>query len=446
MMTAEEKLGQQTELLTSQEELKRMGLGRGAATQGIKASNTVATNEGGKPDGNASVPQGLYTFTQSQLDDKAKALDTANSSNGGVTANNNAPVVQGGNAKPDNAEQTATVKAAPQLTQNPNRGNYNYSSRDAVRHRSAPEFKEAPGYANGLLDYFKSQSAETPEQQKKRERRERTEAIIRSIGDGLSAVARIYFGTKGVNIPHDPKNDLTAQYSERKRKIDAEREKNKNAWMDGYIKMRQLEEAARRSDNDYNLKKYYYDNIADKNDRAADQKDKKINQDDENLDLKRFKIDTDADLEMVKYDRMTAYQRGLITQRQCANQIAQARMELAKKKAAKAGDSSLGGYWNRYYELSETPEGVEAINNILKGNSKLGNKVNNRNIRYIINQVDTDFAAANGQVRTSSGNNTTTKNTTAKNTSTKTRSNGKRGNTRNTSGQGSALLGAKNDK
>lgn len=101
-----------------------------------------------------------------------------------------------------------------------------------------------------MYEMLNPREEETPAQKMKREKREKRDAIIRSIGDGLSAIARIYFGSKGVNIPHDNKNDLTFQNNARYEMLRQEREKNKQAWQQGYQKAREMDiNAARYRDN-----------------------------------------------------------------------------------------------------------------------------------------------------------------------------------------------------
>lgn len=86
---------------------------------------------------------------------------------------------------------------------------------------------------------------ETAEQKANREKKERTKARIAALGDGLRALSNIYFSTKGARVVHNPESDMTKVVNKRKEYMDAQREKNRAAWLTGYQRALALDEEAR---------------------------------------------------------------------------------------------------------------------------------------------------------------------------------------------------------
>lgn len=68
-----------------------------------------------------------------------------------------------------------------------------------------------------LVDYLNKQypeDNETPEERKKRIRRERVAAVMSALGDGISAISNIYFTTKGANSTFNAKDGLVPKWQE----------------------------------------------------------------------------------------------------------------------------------------------------------------------------------------------------------------------------------------
>lgn len=86
---------------------------------------------------------------------------------------------------------------------------------------------------------------ETAEQKERREKKERTKARIAAIGDGLRALSNIYFSTKGAKVVHNPESDMTKVVNKRKEYMDAQRERNRAAWLAGYQRAMALDEQAK---------------------------------------------------------------------------------------------------------------------------------------------------------------------------------------------------------
>lgn len=86
---------------------------------------------------------------------------------------------------------------------------------------------------------------ETAEQKANREKKERTKARIAALGDGLRALSNIYFSTKGARVVHNPESDITKVVNKRKEYMDAQRERNRAAWLAGYQRAMALDEQAK---------------------------------------------------------------------------------------------------------------------------------------------------------------------------------------------------------
>lgn len=86
---------------------------------------------------------------------------------------------------------------------------------------------------------------ETAEQRANREKKERTKARIAATGDGLRALANIFFATKGAKVVHNPESDMTKVVNKRKEYMDAQRDKNRAAWLAGYQRAMALDEQAK---------------------------------------------------------------------------------------------------------------------------------------------------------------------------------------------------------
>lgn len=86
-----------------------------------------------------------------------------------------------------------------------------------------------------LEDYLKRQmkdvKVETPEERKKRERREKIEGAINGIADMGMALSNLFYATKGAPNAYNPQNSLSAKYQARLEKAKADRERNYDRYM-----------------------------------------------------------------------------------------------------------------------------------------------------------------------------------------------------------------------
>ena len=268
----------------------------------------------------------------------------------------------------------------------------------------SPIINQPKSYAEMFAELNKGM-VETPEQQRSREKKERTDAIVRSVGDGLSALSRMYFATKGAVTAHNPQNDLTASSNKRKEYFQQQREKNKAAWLTGYQRALALDEEARKN-NMTAAEAFRYHNMlndiknrtADQGDRRLDQGETKLEQSQQRIDISKMKYQTDADWKDFMKKIKQAELDGRISHWQAQDAISQAR---EGRLAANGGSGSSGnkkqtaaGYWNEYYEAMSTPEGKAKIQSIIRQNPSL-RKVNQNSVRFIMDRYHGRKSSAN---------------------------------------------------
>lgn len=83
---------------------------------------------------------------------------------------------------------------------------------------------------SGLDRELEKINLETPEEKKKREKRERARRVIAAIGDGISALSNLYFTTKGAPNMY-AKNTLSDRTREGIERMKKEREADRDRWL-----------------------------------------------------------------------------------------------------------------------------------------------------------------------------------------------------------------------
>lgn len=231
-------------------------------------------------------------------------------------------------------------------------------------------------------------NVETPEQRKARERRERNEAIIRSVGDGISALSDLYFATKnGAKgfVMRDPNNSLTAQFNERKKRLDAERKEREKLYLAGYQRAQALDEEARKNNMTLAETVRYHNMMAADKERGRDQGDRKLDQGDRRLDLTEKRITNDKEYKDAYLEIRRQEKDGKLTHWEAQDAVAAARAKISAAKGG--GNKGLQGYWYRYYQAYETPEGKRKLDALAR-NLPAGGKVDNRTIKWIMDKYD----------------------------------------------------------
>ena len=215
---------------------------------------------------------------------------------------------------------------------------------------------------------------ETAEQRANREKKERTKARIAALGDGLRALSNIYFSTKGAKVAHNPELDMTNAVNKRKDYMDAQREKNRSAWLAGYQRAIALDEEARKNDLTLAEQMRYHDMRNDIDKVKNYQGQQRIDQGNRRLDLSKMKYDTDADYKKSVLAIKKALADGQISHWQAQEAIQRMNADTGRIRANKSsggGRSRTGSYSgevDEYMDLMEKdPEGMaEAAREVKK--------------------------------------------------------------------------------
>ena len=214
---------------------------------------------------------------------------------------------------------------------------------------------------------------ETAEQKANREKKERTKARIAALGDGLRALSNIYFSTKGAKVIHNPESDITKVVNKRKEYMDAQREKNRAAWLTGYQRALALDEEARKNNLTLAEQIRYHDMQNEINKTKNDQGQQRIDQGNRRLDLSKMKYQTDADYKKAVLAIKKALADGQISHWQAQEAIQRMNAETGRIRANKSGSGSsrtgsYSGEVDEYMDLMEKdPEGMaEAAREVKK--------------------------------------------------------------------------------
>ena len=364
---------------------------------GLKTTQTVVNKQQSGEDAEQKANPVLQasTLTESQLQDAGKKIDNANNA-----------------AYRDDAmkERTIATQQAIQKGVNVNQ-DPDPENDDDIANIPVVKQDETPkrmSYADMFKAMYGNGEEETEEQKKKRLKRERTNAIISSVGDGLRALSNMYFATKNAKVNHNPEQDMSATMLKRKQLLDTQREKNRAAWLNGYQKAQELDEYARKNDMTAAETVRYHNKLADIAARKGDQNDRKLDQKQQEIDLKAWKYTNDADYnerllqlkEKLADNKITTDQYNAETKRMREQRVA------SKAKESSHGDKSTAGYWHEYYEMMETPEGQKKVRDILR--KIKATKPTQHNIRYIMDKLKGRSSSSSGGAKNPSQHKNTT--------------------------------------
>ena len=365
---------------------------------GLKTTQTVVNKQQSGEDAEQKANPVLQasTLTESQLQDAGKKIDNANN----AASQNDAM-----------KERTIATQQAIQKGVNVNQ-DPGPENDDDIANIPVVKQDETPKRMS-YADMFKAMygndgEEETEEQKKKRLKRERTNAIIASVGDGLRALSNIYFATKNAKVNHNPEQDMSAAMLKRKQLLDTQRDKNRAAWLKGYQKAQELDEYARKNDMTVAEAKRYHDKLIDVAERKGDQNDRKLDQKQQEIDLKAWKYTNDADYnerqlqlkEKLADNKITIDQYNAETKRMAEER----RSAIAAKLSG--GDKNMQGLWYEYQEMMETPEGQKKIRDILRKIKAKG--ANQHNIRYIMDKLKGRSSSSSGGAKSPSQHKNTT--------------------------------------
>lgn len=224
---------------------------------------------------------------------------------------------------------------------------------------------------------------ETAEQKANREKKERTKARIAALGDGLRALSNIYFSTKGAKVVHNPESDMTKVVNKRKAYMDAQREKNRAAWLAGYQRALALDEEARKNDLTLAEQIRYHDMQNEINKTKNDQGQQRI-------DINRLRITNQQEYNQARLELDRLRREDKITQQEQELAIKRLNAQANQLRASKSGGghggrggrggSSKEDWDAEYLKLNgEYPSEVADANEIvanggIKPNSSAGRK------------------------------------------------------------------------
>lgn len=332
---------------------------------GLKTTQSVLNKQQSGVDAAQKVAQTqVPVFTKQQLDAAGKKIDQMN-----------AATPTDGAMKAAKAKTIATQQAIANGVDVNQGVPSDEEDKPSVPIVKKDEQKPQPkqlSYAD-MYKMLNPEQEETAEQKERREKKERTKARIAAIGDGLRALSNIYFSTKGAKVVHNPESDMTKAVNKRKEYMDAQREKNRAAWLTGYQKAMALDEEARKNNLTLAELMRYHDMRNDIDKVKNDQGQQRIDQGNRRLDLSKMKYDTDADYKKAVLAIRKALADGQISHWQAQEAIQRMNAETGRVRANKSGSSSsrtgsYSGEVDEYMDLMEKdPEGMaEAAREVKK--------------------------------------------------------------------------------
>ena len=332
---------------------------------GLKTTQSVLNKQQSGVDAAQKVAQTQApVFTQQQLDAAGKKIDQIN-----------AATPTDGAMKAAKAKTIATQQAIANgvdVNQTVPSDEEDKPSVPIVKkEESKPQAKQL-SYAD-MYKMLNPEREETAEQRANREKKERVKARIAATGDGLRALANIFFATKGAKVVHNPESDMTKVVNKRKEYMDAQRERNQAAWLAGYQRAMALDEEARKNNLTLAEQIRYHDMQNENNKTKADQGQQRIDQGNRRLDLSKMKYQTDADYKKAVLAIKKALADGQISHWQAQEAIQRMNAETGRVRANKSGSSgsrtgSYSGEVDEYMDLMEKdPEGMaEAAREVKK--------------------------------------------------------------------------------
>lgn len=296
---------------------------------GLKATKTVLNKQQSGVDAVQKANPQVPTFTMAQLNNMKADIDKEN------------------NAIP--ADETPSMREARIRTIGNQKGvangirvNYGVDANEQdkpdfpVAKKPQPVQPKQMSYAE-MFKFLNPEAKETPEQKAKREKREKRNAVIAAIGDGLRALSNMYFSTKGAKVVHDPQTDISPIMQRRKQMIDAQREKNRAAWLSGYQRALALDEEARKNKATLAEQMRYHDIIAKNNDVKNDLSQQRI-------DLSKIRITNQKEYNDARLKLDEAFKKGQISiqERRLAIQALNAQASMIRAKKSGSGRSGGG--------------------------------------------------------------------------------------------------------
>lgn len=364
---------------------------------GLKTTQSVLNKQQSGVDAAQKVAQTQApVFTQQQLDAAGKKVYQMNA----ATPQNETPTMKAAREKIIDTQQ-AIANGVDVNQSAPSDEEDKPSVPIVKKEESKPQPKQL-SYAD-MYKMLNPELNETAEQRANREKKERTKARIAATGDGLRALANIFFATNGAKVVHNPESDMTKAVNKRKAYMDAQREKNRASWLAGYQRALALDEEARKNNLTLAEQMRYHDMQNEINKVKNDQGQQRIDQGNRRLDLSKLKNTNDAEYKdnQLKIKKMLA--DGQISHWAAQDALARLREGRISNKAHKSsgGNQTTAGSWYEYYDLMDTPEGQKKINE-LKRKLRIKN-VTQTNVRYLMDRLKGRRSSTTGGTSTRGG-------------------------------------------
>lgn len=339
---------------------------------GLKTTQSVLNKQQSGVDAAQKVAKTqVPVFTQQQLDAAGKKIDQIN-----------AATPTDGAMKAARAKTIATQQAIANgvdVNQSVPSDEEDKPSVPIVKKEEPKPQAKQLSYAD-MYKILNPEREETAEQKANREKKERTKARIAALGDGLRALSNIYFSTKGAKVVHNPESDMTKVVNKRKEYMDAQREKNRAAWLTGYQRAMALDEEARKNNLTLAEQIRYHDMQNEINKTKNDQGQQRI-------DLNRLRITNQQEYNQARLELDRLRREDKITQQEqeLAIKSLNAQANILRASKSGGGHGSRGGSskedWDaEYLKLNgEYPSEVADANGTvanggIKPNSSAGRK------------------------------------------------------------------------
>ena len=330
---------------------------------GLKTTQSVLNKQQSGLDAAQKVAQTqVPVFTQQQLDAAGKKVDQMNA----ATPQNETPTMKAAREKTIATQQA--IANGVDVNQSASNDEEDKPSVPIVKKEESKPQPKQLSYAD-MYKILNPEHQETEEQRANREKKERTKARIAALGDGLRALANIYFATKGAKVVHNPESDMTKSVNKRKAYMDAQREKNRASWLAGYQRALALDEQARSHDMTYAEQLRH--NL--ENEGIAKTK---LDQSQQRIDINRMRITNQQEYNQARLELDRLWKENMISQgeKELAIKLlnAQARQIAANKSGGGRGSSSKEDWDYEYLKLNgEYPSEVANANEtVAKGGIK----------------------------------------------------------------------------
>lgn len=283
---------------------------------------------------------GLKT-TQSVLNKQQSGVDAAQKASPEQINMNTAQAMLHGKEEQLTPPKDAHEQAV-RMNQQTAEGMLNGSIPIVKKEEPKPEPKQEPEkkqltYAE-MYKMLNPADSESPEQRAQREKNEKRKARIAAFGDGLRALANIYFASKGAKVVHNPESDMTDAINKRKAYMDAQREKNRAAWQAGYQRALALDEEARK--NNLTIGEQIRHNV--ENEGIAKTK---LDQSQQRIDINRMRITNQQEYNQARLELDRFWKENKISQgeKELAIKLLNAQANQIRANKSGGGRGSRGG-------------------------------------------------------------------------------------------------------